>query len=501
MTAIVKCITYTGNVVAALPTSGFSGASGGDASSATHATAVNFNGLEKITGGIEVRDWSALDDLSSDSLREADSITIKSPFLQKFRMPHLQYTRLLEFTGTEVFQPELNGSLKVSQLVIRGGFSGSFIYPAQKVENFTLAANGPAKFIVKMKKAGSINLADHDYHKTSDVFFPDLTAASSVNCTYCFDASFPLLQTVDGPILLQHSRMSAAFPNLTHVGDEITIRDSAIDTLAFPLLERAGGLKISNLTGVKEITDTSFPYLRSIDGEISVAGNFDKVELSNLTSVNAVSLQSTSDNMNCSTFDSLHRSNKIKGPYTCTGTHPAQQRGLSQGVKAGIGTRSAIAVITLLLATTIFYRMRRRKAVEPAKQDEDGFRKPEIDGNGKTYAEMCGDGKVFEVGERGMIAAEMSSGKHAHELPGVLVLEGVHEMPEGHGSSVYYYDLPSQSSISHSVSGSVPDAAPEGVDGSCSGVGTPSGLQRDVRQYTGRVGIPMDQTYTIQGFG
>lgn len=279
-TAVANCVTYDGNITI-VPSRTTSITTDGPAAT------VDLNRLEKIHGAIELQDILQVGRFDSNTLQEVETMRIRSSHLLDVGMPELRYVGLLDLHAESVMQTNFSPKLKVSELAIQSYFSLASLMQLEVAEAGTvrIAASGTESITISLEKADHIKIESSeistwsqpstDTAKNTAPSFPNLTSVTSFNCTYCSGVSLPELASINGSLFIQESKMLSNFSNLRQIGGEVVIRDSIMYTLDFPLLERAGGLRISNTTGIKGIDESNVPLLQEI-GDINITGNFDR---------------------------------------------------------------------------------------------------------------------------------------------------------------------------------------------------------------------------------
>jgi hypothetical protein len=251
-----SCATYIGSVVITSRTS----SSGYEA-----LPTISLDRLEKIDGSLDIYNIRGSDGFAAPNLREVDNLVIWSDFLTSLTMPRLQYAQLIQFLKAPLLQTvRFDAGPSVSKLYVVGTYRAeSVVINVTLAQDVGFSASGTTLFNISLTEVYDLNImtSGATRGKLAGLSFPDLTSVHDMNCTYCSDISFPQLAAVNGSVLVAESQMALSFPNLAKVGRELTVRDSTMTKVEFPVLERAGSLRLSNNSGMQSLTGENFRAL------------------------------------------------------------------------------------------------------------------------------------------------------------------------------------------------------------------------------------------------
>ena len=328
---------------------------------------------------------------SMEALDVGDLVTVTS-FLRIEQNDVLSSVSLnaLQTVGADL---TVNGNPKLVNLVL----------PAlQFAETLAFASDGQ-KFSVSLPQLSTLG------HSNT-------TSTSNIQDVHAIDLSS--LRNVTGDLSFQSTSLTdLTIPILRHADGSITVEDNAaMITLALPRLHLMQNIFIDDNNKLKNFTANAL----ATAGTISITGSaLTNVELFGLKEVTSDLKIEGAASMDCSWFDQNIKS-IVKGSYSCVGNHtqPATERkpstggientdgeapssnpttetsksaggGLPRGAKAGIGI--AVAAGVLILASLVFFAVRRRKRLPrdhqsdaqeyPPKEDTDTDRSEVFDGS------------------------------------------------------------------------------------------------------------------------
>ncbi|KAF2814544.1 uncharacterized protein BDZ99DRAFT_515332 [Mytilinidion resinicola] len=133
-------------------------------------------------------------------------------------------------------------------------------------------------------------------------------------------------------------------------GSVVVANNADLSNISFPTLTSAGNLSITSNPKVMAIDQ--FDMLATVEGQITVSGNFGNVSFPDLKNARSLSVSSANSTFNCSDFAMLWTYGFVKDAYECQGAYfdrssspvkastPNQDDstgGLATDEKAGIG--------------------------------------------------------------------------------------------------------------------------------------------------------------------
>jgi len=153
------------------------------------------------------------------------------------------------------------------------------------------------------------------------ISFPELIWSKNVTLIGGSSIDFPKLQHINGSMNFGNTTVkSISCKNLTTVEQTLAfIGNSQVTELDFPkLTEIGGGFKVHNNSKL-EVID-GFPKLNQVRGAIDIVGNLKNVTLPSLEDVQGSFNLQTTEEFDCSEFDSYNDDKVIKGDdYVCKG--------------------------------------------------------------------------------------------------------------------------------------------------------------------------------------
>lgn len=131
-----------------------------------------------------------------------------------------------------------------------------------------------------------------------EVSFPRLRNAADIDVRGVKELDMPLLEEITGSFLLTDNNVMESFvaPNLTETGRTVSLRNNdGLSNVSFPVLTKTGGsLTLHNNQKLVEID--GFPELETVEGSVTMRGNFTDIELPALEKVDGTfDVQSTED--------------------------------------------------------------------------------------------------------------------------------------------------------------------------------------------------------------
>ncbi|SPN97526.1 related to sporulation-specific gene SPS2 [Cephalotrichum gorgonifer] len=328
--------------------------------------AILINGPETIQGDLIIKNATAIQSLGSSTISKIGG---------KFELQGLRSLSTIDFSALEEVEEiswitltslegvtfGTDGVTTVKKVRISDTFLGS-------LDNFKMASVGTFQIdnnkLLTTWETKLTNITDElivaDNSQDLQVSFPRLTNAGDIDVRGVKSLSVPLLKEVTGSILLTENDAMESFiaPNFTKSGESVSVRNNDnLSNVSFPLLERTGGsLTIQN--NQKLVTIDGFPELVTVEGAVTMRGNFTEIELPKLDDVRgAFDVQSTEDIAEaCSAFEKLSPdggNGHIQGSFDCEGENEnANEGGSADGSKdkedaAGIFGASAPVVLAV----------------------------------------------------------------------------------------------------------------------------------------------------------
>ncbi|KAF1996109.1 hypothetical protein P154DRAFT_566277 [Amniculicola lignicola CBS 123094] len=434
-TRIAICTTYSGTIEITEP-----------------AATIALDGITDIVGSLIVNETFGFDTLSSSSLQNiSDFLSITNTSIQAIKFPKLQDIGTLELAQTPSLQElELGDDAFVSTLTIRGPFwsSEQLQLNISYVSSARLTALHLKKFSMGLEHLDTLTISNQTDGEVIE--FPRLASAHIIAIGWGWNVSLPALESIYSYTYDENYGTKLDLPSLADVAMDFTVIKSSISEVNLPSLFNVTRLELSDNYNLRTL---DLELLSAVSTDVVLRGVFNSVSMPSLKELGGdFTLMTTSQSLNCSTFDTYRESKMFKNFYYCSAmgelpsslpsssaspstststsrsTPPSASPGssLSAGAKAGIGVAVSLLVLALLGGSiTIWLRRRNRKSAvvdRPGhgKPETNGFEKPEIDG--------------IEI-----LPGELATGKEAHELmaeyvysevEGVRVraVESVHEM-------------------------------------------------------------------------
>jgi hypothetical protein len=196
---------------------------------------------------INMPSLATVGDLMFEGLPNLATLTMKLSQINNFNVQNTFLTSLPSINATTVDSIYVANNRQLNQMA----FSVSTVTKSIDVEG-----NGPS-FTVQ---------------------FPNLVTAQNITFRDCTDISIPLLTNVTGSLGFYESPMTTiSAPNLTATSNQGSLAVNAnpqLTNVSFPFLKTvAGGIQIQNNTVLKEL---EFDNLQTIGGAIDFYGGFDR---------------------------------------------------------------------------------------------------------------------------------------------------------------------------------------------------------------------------------
>jgi hypothetical protein len=151
------------------------------------------------------------------------------------------------------------------------------------------------------------------------VSFPKLTSAKELELRGIKGLEVPSLKKVSGSLRFDDNNKMESFvaPNMTEAGVISFINNDILNNITFPKLEKSGDITIRNNQMLETID--GFPELTSVDGAVTLKGNFTDASLPKLKDVKGAFIVSSTEDIQpvCDTFQKLKSSGDIQGRYNC----------------------------------------------------------------------------------------------------------------------------------------------------------------------------------------
>jgi len=261
--------------------------------------------INAISGTFQLQNLELLSTLEMASLKSVGEIDmIKLPQLSSLNFGTEGVTKINSIQITDTFISDLSG-LSVAT-----------------VENFQIDNNKQiTKFesdLVNITGTLIINNNGNDFQ----ISMKELELAGEFQISNIKSFSAPLLSKLTKSLKFDKNDELTSFaaPNLTSISDDVSfINNKKLTNISMPVLTTIdGGFTIQNNTAMEAIS--GFPELKNVTGAIILRGNFSKVKLPSLESVEGtVTVTSTTDISSfCDFFKNLKDDDKIQGEETCT---------------------------------------------------------------------------------------------------------------------------------------------------------------------------------------
>jgi hypothetical protein len=340
-TALADCTTISGSILISSSASG----------------EIDLNGPEQIKGDLIAENAGALTTLASTSINSIGGA---------FTLTNLTVLSSLSFsTLTDVGSiswsalpalPQLNFpesiGMATSVLITNTFLSTLDGINLQTVDTLDINNNNRLKTFSTQVGNITTSLTIDSNGKDLEVSFPNLIWAANMTFRNISSLSIPSLAVVNGTFGLYENYMSViSAPNLTSVGSVKNgvgglafVANPNIQNITLPQVATVGGaFQIANNSALSTI---SFPLLSEVGGAIDFSGNFSTPDLPSLEDVKGgFNVQSTND-IDCSSFQSEHSSGAIQGTFTCKTTADAKSGTGSSSSSSSSSTTSKGAAVS-----------------------------------------------------------------------------------------------------------------------------------------------------------
>lgn len=307
---ISSCTTFKGDIILAAP-----------------IETANINGVQSIQGSLIARNITTLQTLNAPSLTNiSDGLTLNIlESLTSLSMP------LLEDVG-EISFVTLNA---LNRLSFSKGISKA---KSLVVSDTTLTSLQG----INLKTVDTLNINNNrflnnlnfdlqyvseilDFSSTANkvaISFPVLQWANNITIRDATSVSLPNVSTINSTLSFTNNSVETiSLPKLKEVGGSLAlVSNSQLTKVSFPKLHEIGGaFQVANNTNL--ISIMGFPNLTSVGGAIDFIGDFEEAEVPDLSVVRGgVNIDSSSDNFNCSSWNSAQEDSVIRGDsYQCKG--------------------------------------------------------------------------------------------------------------------------------------------------------------------------------------
>ncbi|KAF2201993.1 GPI-anchored cell wall organization protein Ecm33 [Delitschia confertaspora ATCC 74209] len=312
-TQLASCTTFSGSIAIATQAAGD----------------INISGLRKIDGDLIMKNNTAVNSLSADSL---EVITGQFALDGVQGLTRLSFPKLstVDSVVWNAFGPNLNALefnhaiTKAKRIDIQNTQLGSLNgINVETLETLYIANN---RYIgnISMQLGNVTNgIILEANNPEVEVTFPNLIWAMNMTFRNCSSIQVPSLESLNGSLGLYGNVIDSFIaPNLTKIGGALAlVSNTELTNISFPeLTEVNADLQVANNTLLKKID--AFPKLKTIGGAFDFNGNFSDVQTPALNDVKgAFNLQSTGDvQKQCDEFyKPLKNKGKIQGYYECKG--------------------------------------------------------------------------------------------------------------------------------------------------------------------------------------
>jgi len=345
-TALASCSTVTGDILIGTGASGI----------------IAIDGPQQVTGDLICQDAGALTSLTSTSINSiGGNFTLQNLTL----LSTLQFNALTEVGAISWITLPALPSLTMTQVISKAksvSILNTFLSTLdginlQTVESLVIANNNRLKTFSTQVANITSNLDIDSNGRLLDVSFPNLIWAAAMTFRNVSTVSIPSLASVNGTLGFYGNYFTSLnAPNLTTVGSLATgqgslafVANSQLGNITIPMLQSVGGA--AQIANNSDLTAISFPKLSQVGGAIDFSGNFTTPELPDLSNVKGGFNMQSTNQIDCSSYQSQHSSGVIQGTFTCKTTADAQSSGTSSSggsstSSSGSSTTSKAAAVS-----------------------------------------------------------------------------------------------------------------------------------------------------------
>lgn len=293
-------------------------------------TSLSSSSINAIGGTFELNGLEFLDTLTMDSLTDVGSIS----FVNLNRLNGLTFgssgvTKVKTIEISDTFIDDLSG-LNVAT-----------------VENFKINNNKRMKTfnsdLVNITGTDGLQLQGNGVDMELEL--NQLETASELQFQDIKSIAVPALTTVTQSLNFIGNQNFESFsaPNLTEITGSLAFRENdKLTNVSFPELTKiGGGLDMRNNTELTNLT--GFPVLETVEGGITLGGNFDEVKMPDLKDVKGSSnVTSTTDIKSfCEFFEEAKSKGDIQGQAKCTFNNKDALKGDTDGGQQANGSDSS----------------------------------------------------------------------------------------------------------------------------------------------------------------
>ncbi|KEY71981.1 hypothetical protein S7711_00001 [Stachybotrys chartarum IBT 7711] len=265
--------------------------------------------ISSINGRFELQDLTLLSNLQFSSLRSVEdlvlarlaqlgSLTFGTTGVTRASTIRISDTHISDLSGLRIATVD---SLQIDnndRLVL---FSSDLV---NITDTLQIIANGNDNMTVEMNQ---------------------LETAAEIQISNVANFEVPALTEVSASLKFENNPQLSSFsaPNLTEIAESLTFNNNReLRNISFPVLTSSGDLTVENNANL--IALEGFPELTRIEGGVRLAGNFESVEIPELSLVTGgVNVTSSTDIEEfCEFFDDAKSRGDIRGEEECTSEDP-----------------------------------------------------------------------------------------------------------------------------------------------------------------------------------
>ncbi|VVT56827.1 uncharacterized protein SAPINGB_P005314 [Magnusiomyces paraingens] len=304
---ISSCSTFKGDIILASP-----------------ITAAAINGVQAITGSLSVVNITTLTSLSAPQLGNvSDTVDLRIlEALTEVNFPSLTQASTLNLVTMN----------KISTINFAAGVSSLDTLVVSDTSLTSISGVNPTKLttlnINNNKYLTALNFSltyvyELDISSTANsvsINLPKLTSAHNATFRDASSINIANVSLVNSTLSFVNTTVkNIQLPKLTDIeGSLAIVSNSQLTNISFPLLTViGGGFQIANNS--KLASFSGFPLLETVGGAIDFVGDFDNATLPELSTVRGgVTVDSSSEDFNCSSWNALQSANGIRGDsYVC----------------------------------------------------------------------------------------------------------------------------------------------------------------------------------------
>lgn len=282
------------------------------------------NGVRRIEGSLTLKNMTQLDSFSAPLLEEiSDDFRIEQAIrLTTLSLPRLNTVGNLYFqTLPQLRQMSFDDGVKQATTIFISDTSLVSLkgLNLSQVETFNVNNNRNINDI-SVNVTSIVNTLDISFNAPNvNVSLPNLVWASNATFQFCGSVDMPVLERVNISLgYVNNTAKTFQAPNLEEIGGSLAfVSNAQLVNMSFPQLNSiGGGFQVANNSN---LTTVAFPKVRSVGGAINFVGNLTTVSLPALRNVEGVVFLNSSNDLDCSTFDSYNKKKYFKSKYTCKG--------------------------------------------------------------------------------------------------------------------------------------------------------------------------------------